>query len=203
MDADYRRYVALSKTLRPTSQWATMQPMNRWVVKVAFAALLSGTGFSVSKAAEGTTEALLACADEPDDARRLRCFDATAARLQTAPAVPAASAAATPGTPTRAASPQTPAPAASAEDKFGARGDLKREKLGELSEITATVTAVSAKPHGELVITLDNGQVWVELAPGSKIRLKTGDPVKIEAGTLGSFFLIAPNRRSSRVSRVR
>jgi hypothetical protein len=175
-----------------------MRLMNRWIVKATFVALLSGTSLSPAKAAEGTTEALLACADEPDDARRLRCFDATVAGLRSAPAAPAASAAATPGYP-----PQTSAPAASAEDKFGVRGDLKREKLGELSEITATVTAVSARPHGELVITLDNGQVWVELAPGSKIRLKTGDPVKIEAGALGSFLLIAPNRRSSKVSRVR
>jgi hypothetical protein len=180
-----------------------MRSMNRWVVNVAFAALLSGMGFSTAKAAEGTTEALLACADEPDDARRLRCFDATVAGLRGAPALPAASAAVTPDTRTRAASPQTSVPAASAKDKFGARGDLNREKHAELSEITATVTTVTARPHGELVITLDNGQVWVELAPGSKIRLKTGDPVTIEAGALGSFSLIAPNRRSSKVSRVR
>lgn len=104
-----------------------------------------------------------------------------------------------------------PAPAArppevatlSAEEKFGLRGQLKEEKTGELTELSAKATAISAKPRGELVITLDNGQVWAEIAPGSSIRVKPGDPVKIEAGTLGSFILIAPNGRSSKVSRVR
>ena len=53
------------------------------------------------------------------------------------------------------------------------------------------------------MITLDNEQVWAEIAPGSTIRLKPGDPVRIQAGTLGSFLLIAPNGRSSKVSRIR
>ena len=176
--------------------------MNRWIVKAAFAALFSGTAPSYAEATDVITEALLACADEPDDARRLRCFDAAAAGLRSVPAAPTATVA-TPGAPTQAASPQASAPPASAVDRFGARGDIKGQEFEELSEITATVTAVSTKPHGELVITLDNGQVWAEIAPGSKIKVKTGDPVKIETGTLGSFFLIAPNGRSSKVSRVR
>ncbi len=87
------------------------------------------------------------------------------------------------------------------EDKFGARGELKPDD--RLNEITATVTAVGAKPYGELVVTLDNGQMWAEIAPGSKLKVKLGDSVKIEAGALGSFRLIAPNGRSSKVARVR
>ena len=79
----------------------------------------------------------------------------------------------------------------------------RRQKAGELTELSATATAISAKPRGELVITLDNGQVWGEIAPGSKIKVKPGDAVKIEAGTLGSFILIAPNGRSSKVTRIR
>ena len=79
----------------------------------------------------------------------------------------------------------------------------KEQKAGELTELSATATAISAKPRGELVITLDNGQVWGEIAPGSKIKVKPGDAVKIEAGTLGSFILIAPNGRSSKVTRIR
>ena len=93
----------------------------------------------------------------------------------------------------------TPSP----EDRFGLRVDRKEQKAGELTELSATATAISAKPRGELVITLDNGQVWGEIAPGSKIKVKPGDAVKIEAGTLGSFILIAPNGRSSKVTRIR
>ena len=159
--------------------------MNRWVVKAAWAVLLSGTGLvsSLAQAAQGTSDALVACAKETDDARRLRCFDAAVADLQRAPAAPAA--------------------AVAREDKFGARGDLDRERREELKEITGTVTEVSARPHGELVVTLDNGQVWAERTANTKIKVKVGDTVKIESGALGSFVLIAPNGRSSKVSRVR
>ena len=108
--------------------------------------------------------------------------------------------------PAAATSPSTPAaspPELTPEEKFGLRGDQLKEKTGALSQLTATVTSISAKPRGELVVTLDNGQVWEEIATGSTIKLKPGDPVTIEAGTLRSYFLVAPNGRSSRVSRVR
>ena len=179
--------------------------MNRWVVKAACAVLLSGTGlvFSLAQAAQSTSDALVACAKETDDARRLRCFDAVVADLRSAPAAPAASVAATASAPPPAASPPTPAASVSREDKFGARGDLDRERREELKEITAKVTEVGARPHGELVVTLDNGQVWAERTVNAKIKVKVGDTVKIEAGALGSFLLIAPNGRSSKVSRVR
>jgi hypothetical protein len=128
---------------------------------------------------------------------------AGAAAQTTAPAAaapaPAAATTAPAGATTASAAEKTLSP----EEKFGLRGDLKREKLGELSELVATATGIAAKPRGELVITLDNGQVWTEIAPGSTIRVKVGDQVKIEAGTLGSFILIAPNGRSSKVSRIR
>ena len=102
-----------------------------------------------------------------------------------------------------AASLPAPAPAASPQERFGARGDLNPEKRTALSEITGKVAAVATRPYGELVVTLDNGQVWAEKATGSKTKVKVGDVVKIEAGALGSFILIAPNGRSSKVSRVR
>jgi hypothetical protein len=113
-----------------------------------------------------------------------------------APTGPSAAAAAAVAQPSQAG---TPSP----EDQFGLRVDAKQQKADELTELSATATAISAKPRGELVITLDNGQVWGEIASGSKIKVKPGDAVKIEAGTLGSFILIAPNGRSSKVTRIR
>jgi hypothetical protein len=179
--------------------------MNRWVVKAACAVLLAGAGFSVSlvQAAQGASDALLACANEKDDARRLRCFDAVVADMRRAPAAPAASVAATPSAPPAAAPPAAPTASISREDKFGARGDLDREKREELTQITGKVTEMGVRPHGELVITLDNGQVWAERTANSKVKVKVGDTVKIESGALGSFTLIAPNGRSSKVARVR
>lgn len=180
--------------------------MNGWVFKAAAAILLSciGFAFSPAQAAETTTDALLTCANESDDARRLRCFDAVVAGMRRAPPAAAAAAAVPRSAPQPpAASPPTPAPAASPEEKFGARGDLNPERRTAISEIAGTVTEVGARPHGELVITLDNGQVWAEKTANSKTKVKVGDTVKIEAGALGSFNLIAPNGRSSKVARVR
>lgn len=163
--------------------------MNRWVIVAAGAVVLSGTGFTPAKAAERTTEAMLACGDESDDAQRLRCFDAVVANLRKAPSP--------------AAAPQPATPAPTPEQKFGARGDIKPDRHEVLNEISATVTALGTKPHGELIVTLDNGQVWAEIAANSRIKLKTGDTVKIERGALGSYSLVTPNGRSSKVSRIR
>ena len=163
----------------------------------------------VPGAEEDVPAPLLACAAEPDDTRRLACFDQALARIRGAdhPGKPAAVPAATPAVVAGAAPAAIPPAAAprvvSQEEEFGLRVDQKEEKPGQLSEIIAAVTDVRAKPHGELIITLANEQVWAEIAPGSKIKLKPGDTVKIESGVLRSFVLVAPNGRSSKVSRVR
>lgn len=173
---------------------ATIRAMDRRGFFAVFAVLLAGVGFFPVHAVEDLTATLLACADESDDQRRLRCFDAATAALRSEPRTLAVAS-------TPAASPSTATPALSAEDSFGARRDPGHET--RLKEITAVVAAASTRPHGELVITLDNGQLWTELAPGSRVRVKQGDSVKIKAGALGSFHLVAPNGRSSKVSRLR
>jgi hypothetical protein len=172
---------------------------------------------------------LLACTAEPDAAKRLACFDRAVAQMgesaepatparaaapvaQPAPAgsQPTSAAAAVSAAPPVAAAPAvaaaqpsattSPPPSLSPEEDFGLR--TKRDRPSQqLDELTAKAAEIKSKPHGELVVTLDNGQVWAEIAPG-KIKLKPGDPVRIEAGTLGSFILIAPNGRSSKVVRV-
>jgi hypothetical protein len=145
-------------------------------------------------AVPATTAGFLACAAEKDDARRLACFDAAVGQAQAAQGN------------------TTPAVAAvplSQEEKFGLRGELKQEKaqkapeLQELDQLQAQVTSVSAKPHGELVVTLENGQVWTEIQTNSGARVKVGDRVAIKAGTFGSFLLVPPNGRSTKVTRVR
>ena len=152
------------------------------------------TAVPARAAAPATTADFLACAAEKDDGRRLACFDAAVDRARTAPANPAPAVAAAP---------------LSQEEKFGLRGELKQEKaqkvpeLQELEQLQAQVTKVSTKPHGELVVTLENGQVWTEIQTNSGARVKAGDRVAIKPGALGSFLLVAPNGRSARVTRVR
>jgi hypothetical protein len=146
--------------------------------------------------AAGPTAAFIACGAEKDDAKRLACFDAAVSQARAQPAAPAEAAAV------------TAAPALTKEEKFGLRGDLKEEKakkapeLVELQSMTGKVTKLAAKPHGELIVTLDNGQVWYEIQANTGLRVKVGDQVTIKAGALGSYSLVA-NGRSSKVTRVR
>lgn len=132
----------------------------------------------------------LACMEQKDDARRLACFDAAAAHAKAQPATAAAVAA---------------TPPLSKEERFGLRGELKQEKapeLAELPELTAKVTKVSTRPHGELIVALDNGQVWYEIQAYSGLRVKVGDVVTIKSGALGSYSLVA-NGRSGKVTRAK
>jgi hypothetical protein len=161
------------------------------VIAMAAALIAAGTA---QAAAPASTAEFLACASEKDDARRLACFDAAVDRARTAPASPATAVAAVP---------------LSQEERFGLHGDLKREKaqevpeLQELEQLQAEVTKVSTKPHGELVVTLENGQVWSEIQPNSGARVKAGERVTIKPGALGSFLLVPPNGRSTKVTRTR
>jgi hypothetical protein len=132
---------------------------------------------------------IAACTREHDDARRLACFDRAAAP--------------------KAAASQATAPEVDTTQTFGVQGselarnrdDDKPQADSPPKKITATVTGIEKRGHGELVVTLDNGQVWAQKEVGAYFPLKVGDPVAILAGTLGSFRLIAGNRATP-VTRV-
>lgn len=146
--------------------------------------------------AASPTAAFMACAAEKDDTRRLACFDAAVAHAKAQPVPPVEAAAV------------AAAPSLTKEEKFGLRGDLKEEKakqapeLVELESVTGKVTKLAAKPHGQLIVTLDNGQVWYEIQANTGLRVKVGDQVTVKAGALGSYSLVA-NGRSSKVTRAR
>lgn len=113
---------------------------------------------------------LRACAAETDDVRRLACYDREIARLSASP-----------------------------EEQFGVRGEVAgraNDKAPELDRLTAKVMSISSRPHGELVITLDNGQVWAQ-KESRYIPLKVGDTVTIRSGAFGSLWLDIPSTRSS------
>ena len=190
-------------------------------------------------AAEDLPAALAACRQEPDDAKRLACYDryaaetkpaatgsstadaevATAAGATAAAAIPKSSVDPTPASAAPvAAAPQAAAAQASAgatsgavpstaEEKFGYTEAMTRDdetKEPKLEEILATVTQLGTRGRGELVVTLDNGQVWAQKAAQSNFHLKTGDQVRIKAGALGAFLMSkVSSDRSTRVTRVR
>jgi hypothetical protein len=158
-------------------------------------------------------DALRACTAEKNDARRLECYDQAMSVRKQAPAVaPAVAAAAAPEAKAAAAEPKAAAPAVAgaspdAEAKFGYRGAIARQELDEQAQresggdrIEAGVVEVARRARGELVLTLDNGQVWAQKAADSS-RVKVGDRVTIKKASFGSFLLVFPNNRTTRVTR--
>lgn len=150
----------------------------------------------VAPAQGSTPDPLLAqlkhCASLTVASARLACYDALAGAATTGVAASAGTAA--PGAP--------PTPSATA---FGVHnGPLEARLVSPQREkhMLAVVAAVSNRPRGELVVTLDNGQVWVQNEP-TNYPLKPGDHVEIDVGALGSYVLWSPsNRRATKVTRI-
>jgi hypothetical protein len=175
---------------------------------VALAMVLSAD--LAAAAAQDPLAGLRNCVRETEAARRLACFDNEMARVAPASAAPEASAVALApaALPTSAAPPAPAAPAQTPEDKFGYRGvvarkdvDRRSAETGAVGQLTSTVTNISTLPHGEMIITLANGQVWGQLAPEPFFRLKVNDQVTIKPGALSSFTLSGPSKRSTKVTR--
>jgi hypothetical protein len=157
------------------------------------------------------------CASLSDSSARLACYDALAgspALNHVASAAPAASSSATsssaatagiaaPGTPSAPSAPS--APPVQAEFEFGVHnGPLEAKLISTQREkqLLAVVSAVSNRPRGELVVTLDNGQVWAQIE-ATRYPLKPGDHVEIDVGAMGSYVLWSPsNRRATKVTRI-
>jgi len=132
------------------------------------------------------------CAALADDRARLACYDSIFGRP--AAAVPASLDAAT-----------VPNP----EADFGLTEAAKRalepeESRQRLPEsISGTVAKVARQPAGELVLTLENGQVWTQLQVDARARVAVGDTVTIKKAALGSHLLVTEDRYATRVRRVR
>jgi hypothetical protein len=78
-----------------------------------------------------------------------------------------------------------------------------KQQVSKPKSITALVAGVSSRARGELVVTLDNGQVWVQNQAVDYFPLKAGDKVEISVGALGSYVMWVPtSRRASKVTRV-
>lgn len=100
-------------------------------------------------------------------------------------------------------------PRADAEADFGLTEadkralDPERAEKTQLTSIKSTVASVARRPTKELVVTLGNGQVWVQSESVTQVALKVGDVVTIRKASLGSHMLVAPNRAAMRVRRIR
>jgi len=128
------------------------------------------------------------CADLPDDAVRLACYDAAVGR-----------------TPAKAGALVAVDPVA----EFGLTEvqkraqDPERARVASPESISAVVTAVGRQSTGELVVTLENGQVWAQAEVMTMARAAPGDTVTVRKAALGSYVMVTANRVAMRVRRVR
>jgi hypothetical protein len=104
-----------------------------------------------------------------------------------------------------------PAPTSNAmsdgTDRFGLTAAQQRAggavAAQTVDSISASVTNLQRISSGELVIFLDNGQVWQESEPESWVPPQKGDHVTIRRALLGSFMLVTADHVATRVRRVR
>lgn len=163
-------------------------------------------GFAVNLCHAGPVQSLAdsvkSCAAEGDDVRRLQCYDAIATRMRQTGA--AATAPASEAATSDRASPAN-VDGAEAESQFGAaNGPLAAKRAAQRpKEISAAVSAVSRRATGQLEVTLENGQVWLQDQAVEYFPLKAGEKVQIKSAALGSFMLFAPSKRATRVTRIR
>ncbi len=96
------------------------------------------------------------------------------------------------------------------EDDFGRERQLAYEEDQKLAEATravgelqSSITGIEKRMDGLMTFTLENGQVWRQSRPDSKFSVKQGDAIRIQPGSLGSFILSGPTKKSTRVTRVK
>lgn len=184
-----------------------------------FGVLLGGYAWAAGPTGTGLDN----CPKIADDKGRLACFDREFASLaQRKPAVAAAprAAPASGAANTLAMGSAGPAaPAKSAAASTAASGELTPEQaIGlppakilklqksptgtELKALDARIEGVSVNASGRGVFKLNNGQVWQQVEPDSQFEVHPGDSVHITKALLGSFFMSASKKRSTRVSRL-
>jgi hypothetical protein len=80
--------------------------------------------------------------------------------------------------------------------------DPDRAQESRIESIEGTVQSLAYRPTGERIITLDNGQVWLQTEVTVRGPLHEGDAVVIRRAALGSYQLVTPGRVALRVRRI-
>jgi hypothetical protein len=93
-----------------------------------------------------------------------------------------------------------PEPASVEKEAPGANFGVKDEGPGEFM---AKVTDLRKKPYGELVILLDNGQIWEQKHVDNRFRLKIGEEITISKGLVSGYRLSGKSNSSIQVERIK
>ena len=174
-----------------------------------------------ARAAETLPASVRACAALTDSLQRLVCYDREVARFPEPAATPATKPTAAPAVAATKAAPTTPstsAPsgggspgaggtpaatnnAAAADNDKPAAPASSASPAKDSGRISARVVTIDHRPS-EMVLHLDNGQVWQQLQSVSgDLSLREGDTVKIEKH-FGSYWLTGPHVSSMRVRQI-
>jgi hypothetical protein len=152
---------------------------------------------AASLAGAQVSENLRSCAAEPDNARRLACYDKEMAHL-------------TPAAPAHDAVPSTASgtPDAVPATRFGlSDGQVRKRQAGdapaEVKALTAHVTKVIQLPNGRQRIALDNEQEWEQTEQDGGFNPQPGATAIITRGKLGGFWMATDPYRRVRVKRIR
>lgn len=162
--------------------------------------------FSTSAAA---SNAIKDCRTIENDLHRLMCYDAAVDALHKKQAVapPIAQIKSTeqikPKTPQINVTPVTTEKKVVTNNAANTEFGLEHKDItGDSEELVSVIAAVKKAPRGELIITLDNGQVWRQLGT-DRFRVKEGFTVIISRGIFNSFLLkIQGKNKSIRVKRT-
>jgi hypothetical protein len=138
-----------------------------WVIWSATCLLAS----AAAPASESLLAVVRSCAAQADDSARLQCYDRGVARFAGADNVAGSDTVCSDtGFSKPARSPPAP------------------------KQLTARIVTLAHGPGGALVLHLDNSQVWEQTEDGPDLKLAAGDPVTIDRGLLGAYWL-SPHSR--------
>lgn len=144
-----------------------------------------------------------ACTRIADPGARLACYDAAFAGpgdVGTAASAPSAAPTPPPEEAQRSSRTGLEDFGLSEAQRQAREGDAADEKAAHSLE--ATIVKVASRPRGEFIVTLDNGQVWVQYEADRRARVREGDVITIRKAALGSYLLVTPGRVATRVRRV-
>ena len=211
------------------ARWQTLtsrQALARWQVLALCAASMGA--FVPARAADPVPAGLRACGAETDPGQRLACFDRELARYPapapkpvtkrdtgapatavsatalsttggaTAGQAAVASPAATSAVTAASTVPTAAAPAATTPPSTAAQTNTAATAAKNSQHVSAHIVSIDPAP-GEMVLHLDNGQIWQQVQGVSgDLSLRPGDTVTIERH-LGSYWLSGPHVSNMKV----
>jgi hypothetical protein len=168
-------------------------------------------------AAEEMSVQLHRCAAITEPTARLACYDtlaaaspasATASATTPVAAAPVTAPITAPGAAPVASGGAAPPEAAGQKtvpmSEFGVRnGPLEAKHApARPKQMLAAVTRVVPLSRGQVVLTLDNGQIWAQIET-KDFPIKVGDPIEIDEASMGSYVAWSPTtRHASKVTRI-